>query len=467
VRFGRYQLHRKLAEGGMGEVFLASVKGVAGFEKPLVIKRLRADLSEDAEFVRLFIQEAKLTAQLTHPNIAQVLELGSVDNRYFIALEWVEGADVGQLLRTGGALPVRAALTIAADVARALDYAARKKGKDGASLILAHRDVSPQNVLVSREGTVKLTDFGIAKLTQQTLKTRTGHLRGKYAYLSPEQASRGRVDHRADLFALGLVLFEMSTGRRAYDAEGEVETLDRARNAELPSLLGLPPQVASLAASLLQREPEARLANGEQVRLEIDAILDGTGGPCPPHELAVMLADRFPTPLSLDSIDTSPPPSARAVTLAEARAKTQPAASPARRPRARFAIFAGAFVISLVALLRSQLSSHTMERSTSSAPVLTSMTAVASGPTSEPVLQQTVPSAQPNAVWGYLSVNCRPGWAYVYVDGSKHRMTTPLEKLRLPEGLHTLRLVHPTLQREARREVKILRRQTSIEVIEF
>jgi eukaryotic-like serine/threonine-protein kinase len=256
VLFGKYQLLALLTRGGMGEVWKARSHGVEGFEKTLVVKRILPALSEDARFVEMFVDEAKLAVALTHANIVQVFDLGVVDGQYFIAMEYVPGLDLGRLLalarRAGRRLPSELAVYIASEVAKALDYAHRRRGPDLTPLGIVHRDVSPENVLISLEGEVKLADFGIAR-SRDSVVSPADLPPGKYAYLAPEQARREELDARADVFALGAVLFEMLTGEKALPIRDPLIALEAAARGEHRSLLEVAPEATPELVQVVAR----------------------------------------------------------------------------------------------------------------------------------------------------------------------------------------------------------------------
>ncbi|HLK99636.1 MAG TPA: serine/threonine-protein kinase, partial [Myxococcaceae bacterium] len=216
-QLGKYQLIRKLATGGMAEVFLAKAAGPMGFEKTLVVKRILPHLAEDPAFVEMFLSEAKLAAQLNHPNIVQIFDFGEADDAYFLAMEFIDGPNLRVLLKRasqqGVALPpavcARLIATACEGLAFAHDFADPGTGE---LLGLIHRDISPDNVLVSRQGAVKVVDFGIAKAAGQSHKTRSGVIKGKLSYMPPEQLRAKQLDRRADVYALGVVLYELLTG---------------------------------------------------------------------------------------------------------------------------------------------------------------------------------------------------------------------------------------------------------------
>ena len=227
--FGKYELVARIATGGMAEIFRAVSSSIGGFQKVVALKRILPHLSTDAEFVSLFIAEAKLAVALTHSNIVQVLDFGKVEQSHYIAMEFVEGKDLTQILikqsRARKQVPVEAACYMLAETARALEYAHARKDRDGSPLGIVHRDVSPHNILVSYDGEVKLTDFGIAKAKNHVTLSKPGVILGKFAYMSPEQAHGELIDARTDIYAAGITLYETLTGRRLFYSEDPLQTL--------------------------------------------------------------------------------------------------------------------------------------------------------------------------------------------------------------------------------------------------
>ena len=267
--FGKYFLTRRIAVGGMAEVFAAKLYGADGFEKDLVIKQILPQYARDPEFVQSFVAEAKIAVSLTHANIVSIYELGRVDGTYFIAMEYVQGQDVFALLeaarRHDDPLNAGLALLIVEEVCRGLDYAHRKAGPDGLPLGLVHRDLNPRNVLVSRDGDVKILDFGIAKTGHKSAampKTRAGVVKGTTGYMSPEQATGQMVDHRTDLYQAGLLLHECLTGTALFWRPEDHVTRELMRRHEIvpPSeaVAGLPSDVDDIVLRALRIRPEAR-----------------------------------------------------------------------------------------------------------------------------------------------------------------------------------------------------------------
>ncbi len=236
--FGKYYLLELINVGGMAEVFKAKMFGVEGFEKIVAIKKILPEVAEDGDFIRMFIDEAKIAVQLSHPNIVQILELGKIEDSYFIAMELVNGKDLKttrkRLKKVELLMPVEQCAYVISQVCDGLDYAHRKTDEKMAGLNIVHRDISPQNIIISYEGNVKLIDFGIAKAKSKSTKTQAGMLKGKFSYMSPEQVSGQALDRRSDIFSLGVVLFEMLTGKRLFLGKNDVETLEKIRKAEVP-----------------------------------------------------------------------------------------------------------------------------------------------------------------------------------------------------------------------------------------
>ena len=218
----------------MAEVFKAKVVGVEGFERIVALKRILPNIAEDEEFITMFIDEAKIAVQLQHANIAQIFDLGKVDDAYFIALEYVHGRDLRGIFddvrKHRQTMPLAQVCYLTMQVCEGLDYAHNKRDVQGRALNLVHRDVSPQNVLIGYEGEVKLIDFGIAKAAGKASKTQAGILKGKFGYMSPEQVRGLPIDRRSDIFAVGIILYEMLTGERLFVGESDFSTLEKVRN---------------------------------------------------------------------------------------------------------------------------------------------------------------------------------------------------------------------------------------------
>ncbi len=282
-RFGGYTLLEQIGVGGMAEVFLARHSGVEGFEKEIVIKRIRPHLSAQASFVNMFLGEAKLAAQLSHPNIVQIYDLGKIKDSYFIAMEYVSGRDMSSIIPKCKAaaipFPVEYALKIASHVCEALYYAHTKTDAFGTPFHIVHRDVSPENVRVAWTGTVKILDFGIAKAATQLHETKAGEIKGKLIYMSPEQVMGKDVDHRSDVFSLGAVLYEAIVGLKLFSGENDLAIMNNIIEGKIypPSYFrdDVPPEVEAILMKALEKDRRKRYQSACDLQLDIDTFLAG------------------------------------------------------------------------------------------------------------------------------------------------------------------------------------------------
>jgi serine/threonine-protein kinase len=321
--FGKYLLIKRLAVGGMAELFLAQ-------EPPrselVVIKRILPYLSEEPEFVQMFLDEARIAAQLHHPNVVQVFELGRINESIFITMEYVEGVDLRRILaeetKFSAAVPYAVAARICALVAGGLDYAHNSKGVDGRPLGLIHRDVSPQNVMVAYNGSVKLVDFGIAKAEALAERSKPGVIKGKFLYLSPEQVMQEKLDSRSDIFALGVMLYEITTGRSPF-ARPTTEAILYAIRFEMPSPPHLirddyPQELSRIVMKCLTKDRNQRYQRASQVQAELEALL-ASGTMRQSDDVAEYVARllgeeeertllHVPISASLEGADTAPQP---------------------------------------------------------------------------------------------------------------------------------------------------------------
>jgi serine/threonine protein kinase len=262
----RYNLIEKLEAGGMAEVFLAEATSVQGFKKRVAIKRVLPHLASHTNFIGMFLDEARLGARLSHANVVSVFDIGKSDNSFFIVMEFVDGTNLKKVMETLRAkrqhFPLKDAIFIAMEACRGLSYAHELLDEDGKPLDLVHRDVSPPNILISKRGEVKVTDFGLAKARTQLERTDPGVVKGKFSYLSPEVASGQPVDERADIFALGVCLWEMLGGRRLFLGETDYETVQAVSAARVPTLVGAHPEVDeqfdAIVQKALARKPDNR-----------------------------------------------------------------------------------------------------------------------------------------------------------------------------------------------------------------
>jgi serine/threonine protein kinase len=288
VRFGKYDLLALLATGGMAEIWLARVTGTSG-DKLVVIKRLLDSLALDHEYVEMFLDEARINARLANSNIVETLELGQVEGKYFMAMEYVPGLSVSQVGKKAtqrlGDVPQHVACGIVVQACAGLHYAHEKTLPDGTPLGIIHRDVSPQNLILTFAGLVKVLDFGIAKATGRKSETRTGMVKGKFSYMSPEQCLGMALDRRSDVFALGIVLFELATARRLFKRGNTYQTYTAITTADVPPPRLLNPKIDSAVEDVilksLRKSPDDRYATAEEMQHALERAMQQaqlTGG---------------------------------------------------------------------------------------------------------------------------------------------------------------------------------------------
>ncbi|MFW5920884.1 MAG: protein kinase domain-containing protein [Polyangiales bacterium] len=282
--FGRYELVGRLAFGGMAEIFLARESAAGGASRYLVIKRVLPHVADDEQFVQMFFDEARLAMQLNHPNICHIYEFGEKDDHYFIAMEWINGQPLGQAIRRArveGGIPAHIGAKVVAQVADALHYAHRAKDQMGRPMGIVHRDVSPQNIMVSYDGAVKLLDFGIAKASTHATKTQAGVVKGKFAYMSPQQCLGQDIDGRADIFALGICLYEVLTGKGLYHRKSEYETMRAVIDGEVPSIRDvvpdLPVELDAITQKALAKKPEDRFQTAGEMHEALEQWIATSG----------------------------------------------------------------------------------------------------------------------------------------------------------------------------------------------
>lgn len=293
VWFGKYKLLERIAVGGMAEIFLAVRPGLEGFEKTLAIKRIRPHLSSEEAFVKMFLNEAKLAAQLQHPNIVQIFDLGKINGSYFIAMEYISGRDMSRVIpkaeKMGIPFPIEYALAIGASVLDGLAYAHTKTDDLGSALTIVHRDITPENILVGWNGNVKILDFGIAKAAIQTDQTRAGEIKGKLAYMSPEQGLGKPLDARSDIFALGVVLYEWITGYRMFTGENEMAILKSIIEGRIypPSYFrdDIPEAIEAILMRALAKDRDQRYQTAREMQFDLLQWLQNEAAfsPSPAH----------------------------------------------------------------------------------------------------------------------------------------------------------------------------------------
>ena len=345
ISFGKYLLLDRINVGGMAEVFKAKAFGVEGFERLVAVKRILPSIAEDQEFIGMFIDEAKIAVQLTHANIAQIFDLGKVNDSYFIALEYIQGKDLRSIFerarKRGEPLPVPMSCFVTMKICEGLDYAHNKRDSMGRELFLVHRDVSPQNVIMSYDGEVKVIDFGIAKAAGKANKTEAGILKGKFGYMSPEQVRGLPVDRRSDIFAVGIVLYEMLTGERLFLGESDFSTLEKVRNVEImpPSTYNrrIPEELEQIVLKALAREVEDRYQTAMDLHDDLQSFMYTSGNFFARKDLATYMRKNFAEEIARESAKDEefakvtapetpsvPPPSSAYAGLPAARPSIEP-----------------------------------------------------------------------------------------------------------------------------------------------
>ncbi len=478
-KFGQYILTSKIGSGGMAELFKAKKLGIEGFERVLAIKRILPHLSSDEEFIDMFIAEAKLVARLMNKNIVQIYDFGKIGQNYFISMEYIRGKDLRAILKRcrekGIKFPIPLAVFIAKEVASALGYAHIQKDSSGKDLRIIHRDVSPQNILISYQGEVKVVDFGIAKAGAHS-KTTTGVLKGKLSYMSPEQAWGKPIDHRSDIFSLGIVAYEMFTGERLFKGDSEINTLERVREAKvepMPSVINtdLPQDLEAKLLRSLARDVNERYQSASEFESEFGEVLFNLLHTDPNLSLKKFMHELFKEEIEAEHIsemeeetvsfefEEEPAPveqkSRRTVSI---RAKTLP--SQEKTKIFSYIIAALLFVLVMGGgfvfwnnFYNKTIPSENIQ--TASEPSATSKTndqsalpAATEKKTESPANneQKTVipneTASSEKTKDGSVVVNATP-WAKVFIDGKPYG-TTPKTIENLKAGSHNLRLENPS-----------------------
>jgi serine/threonine-protein kinase len=293
----RYRVVEKLESGGMAEVFRAESEGLQGFRKQVAIKRVLPHLSEKKKFIQMFLDEARLSAQLSHSNCVQVFDIGVGDNAYFIVMEYVDGANLKSVAETikkqGKEFPVAAAAFIAAEICKGLSYAHEFTDVNHTRLDIVHRDMSPPNVLITKYGEVKIVDFGLAKASSQLEKSEPGIIKGKFSYLSPEAAHGQEVDARTDIFAVGIILWELLSGQRLFLGETDFQTVKKVQQAVVPPISSLnkkvPPELERIVNRTLARDPAQRYQTARELGQDLSKFLFHYGQPVSTFDIATLV----------------------------------------------------------------------------------------------------------------------------------------------------------------------------------
>jgi serine/threonine-protein kinase len=293
----RYRVVEKLESGGMAEVFRAESEGLQGFKKQVAIKRVLPHLSEKKKFISMFLDEARLSAQLNHSNCVQVFDIGVGDNAYFIVMEYVDGANLKaiaeSLRKNGREFPVQQAALIALEICKGLSYAHELRDTNGADLKIVHRDMSPPNVLVTKYGEIKIVDFGLAKANSQLERSEPGIIKGKFSYLSPEAALGQEVDAKTDIFAVGIILWELLSGQRLFLGDTDFQTVKKVQQAVVPPISqinkGVPPELERIVARALARDPNARYQTARELGVDLSKFMFKYGHPVSTFDIATLV----------------------------------------------------------------------------------------------------------------------------------------------------------------------------------
>jgi serine/threonine-protein kinase len=509
-----YILVREIARGGMAEIWLARQAGM-GFERVVAIKRIIASAAEEPAFVEMFLDEARIAYHLNHPNIVQVYEAGEHHGSYFIVMEYVPGQNLARVVRAvtkdGGAFPVALAVKLIALASDGLGYAHTRAGPDGQALEIVHRDVSPQNVIVTYDGHLKVLDFGIAKAANRLSRTKTGTVKGKLAYMAPEQALGQSIDARADVFALGVMLFELVTGTRLYGDQSEVDIFRGfATHQPVPSVRSRKPEVPDDLDALIARamNPQAalRFADGRELHLALEAWLKTRSDAPSVADLEALMKSLFGDRIDELRLDLEAARSGRVLEEREPSSPTSPSKEmPGRTPDAlgetrasrppRQRTSTGAILIGAGGLLALGAAGGLFLRSRSVEPPAPPVQPFAAGveqpaakpeptpppptferappppPQPEPV-KESPPAAKaepakadPAKAKGKLTLNTTP-WTRVYL-GKTVLGDTPLIDVPVPAGKQVLKLVNDAEGVSSVIEVQIKPGQTTVKKLSF
>ncbi|MBI2083887.1 MAG: serine/threonine protein kinase [Deltaproteobacteria bacterium] len=480
-QFGQYQLVEKIAQGGMAEIFRGRARDFEGIEKPVVIKRILPQIAASPEFVEMLIDEAKIAVMLSHGNIAQIYDLGKVADDYFIVMEYVDGKTLSHIMKRlrnlNRRMPVAYALWLCAEIANGLDYMHRKTDDQGNPLHIVHRDISPQNIILSTSGTVKIIDFGIAKAKTKVSTTDSGILKGKFAYMSPEHAEGGKLDHRTDIFSLGVILFELLTGERLFKGKNNRETISRVKKAKVPLPSQLRDKVTKeldrLVLKALAKDREKRYQTALEFHGDLTRYLVTQYPEFSPRELVKYLAQIFPE--LAQKMSETPIPHTPTATEKEEESLSEPTAAassnvirknlamdeiyevpsvsppesseekvsfyklilPRLQKIARIgAIGLGVIALALIGIEAAPWISRQIKTASS---YLTSLSETIQPPIEKEIAEKPLPPKLPSVVEpppnGFLKIESEPPGAIVFLNDKKTEWITPA-KVELPPRDH-------------------------------
>src|SRR5438445_799742 len=456
---GKYKLVKLIAAGGVAEVYLARQAGAAGFEKLVCLKRILPHLARDRQFVEMFLNEARLAARLDHPNIVSIYDLGEANGNYFIAMEFIDGPSLRAVAKRarerGERLPIAEVVKIVSMAAAGLHYAHEVADDGGKPLGLVHRDISPDNILVPRNGVAKVVDFGIAKAANSSGKTRTGALKGKVAYMPPEQLRGDPLDRRTDVFALGVVLYEMLAGQRPWEGDSDVSLIGRIMTEEPKPFatvrLDAPPGLIAVLDRALAKDREARYSSCHDLQADLEALLVSLGKTITAARISDF-AKAYEEPVSAP--DESTGAAMQALEAATDAGPGPPAVIAESTP-----------VAAPVAAPLPATAPPAAPTPAPPPPVAPPAAPTPETPTPAPESRHAVvakpkrsvpPPAPPPPVLaqGELVLLIRP-WAKVEVDGHDVGVTPLSGPLMLAAGEHTVRLVNADLGKDITRTVRI------------
>jgi serine/threonine protein kinase len=445
--FEKYLLIERLATGGMAEVFKAKAFGIAGFEKIVAIKRIHPHLSVDQEFVNMFIDEARIASDLSHPNIVQIFDLGKIDESYFIAMEYVDGITLERYIQDGKAEEkLMLSCYIIKEVAKALHHAHTKKAPDGADLNIVHRDISPQNILLSKDGIVKLTDFGVAKARTRISRTEPGMTKGKYPYMSPEQVMGKQIDHRSDIFSLSVVFYELLTGKMAFEGETEFEIMESIKKCEYipPRKLSkiIPEELERIVIKGMQKNPAQRFNSAEEFSLGLSEFLQKNKF-IEPQDSLKKLVNRIRGE-EINSMDNK-------INVSTMILKPR---KPARIQKLLIPGIAGVLILSSVTVYKYHRSTHSINHENQiKVKVQEESFQSNKGIVHTDPSQKIVNESEQKPLDSKVNINTVP-WSYVYIDG-KEIGETPLSGIILKPGEHQFTFKNPELNLHVTKTIRI------------